>query len=187
MDAELYQEVSNKVYETLSGKGLLPKNKRCYTMAQILLHTYNFKQHELVNELTLYIYDNNLMDKYKEGSSLGWFVAGICFNLLRNKIKIERIRKKTLEDIIEKIDAGIYDFYPETENPEEAYLRRERLEIILRNTNEKEYDLLMDILSLKEFAELEKITYMHAAMRKKRLKIRLKECLSKHGYDDFEL
>ena len=185
-DKELFQEVSEKVWDTVSGKGILEKNRLCYSLTETIYYEFKVQRHALVNEIICYIMSEGLMDHYKPENSLGWYVVGIVWRCLKNKLRKLRVCAEMDRVMLDKLkreqEDDIYSL-PDYGNPEKAFFSRERYQIIMKHVSEDEYDLLCGKLSLAEFAKIKKITYRGAWMRKKTLTDKLLIILHKAGYD----
>lgn len=187
MNSKFYERVSNLIWESLSGKGIYPLNRTVGALVTQLRIEFGLYQNDLTNEIATTIFTEGrfgrppLIQRYTLGTSLGWFITNICYNYLRNKLKTERSYRRMMKKLHQDIDAELYDI-PDYGNPEEIYLRKEKLLIINKHTTEDERDLLIDKLPLQEYAKKEKITLSAAKMRKKRLRDKLLKILHDAGY-----
>lgn len=178
MGSEEFDKILKCVTEAVVGKGNLQKNKMCGRLTQHLWVEYNVSKNDLINGVMGYILQYNLMDRYDDSKSLGWYILGIVHNYLRNQLRSEEAVKQLKREICKEgwDNPGSY------KSPEEQYLEKERHLIILNHTTQEEVKLLNGDTSIRDFAEANNISYDAAKMRKKRLTDKLYNILKSSGY-----
>jgi hypothetical protein len=178
--------VLDKIKEAVNGSGIYGRNRACRKIKDTLYNQYNIHQQELINEIFCFILDKKLLDKYEEGKSLGWFIAGISWRWLTWRLRKENTLRKREQKLLDDINREIKERtfrLPEYYNPEKLLIMKQQTELINSITTEAERHLITGEISIGEFAKDHGMEYDAVAKHKKRLTCKCKLLLEKNGYD----
>ena len=183
MDRPLLIETYRILNNTVKGFGFFEKNEQIKALSDVLWNDFEIDRQEIIQETILTIIKHDLMEKWN-GGSLGWYLAGIMFNVERNMLRVERAREKKNKE--EAYSRHLEDCFNKFSiNPEERFFVTEII------------GLLNSVMSIDEVACLVGCISKHDLMEKSGLnenqvKNRLKYCrriawnlLKKNGYDNF--
>ena len=191
MNTEQVEEVSKKIYQTLSGQGILPVNKDISKMVNMLYYEHGYYHNDLVIEILTYIIQQNLMHKYDKDKSLGMYVTSIVYYALKNLLRKRGGSKfvgevsmdpELLEWMMSEADYDIEHTSIHVPSPEQCYFSKEIVGIIRSHFNEVELSYCEGGMTSRQAAAAENTTPEAFRKRIERKKVLLRKQLLMSGY-----
>ena len=129
----------DKIRETVSGKGIYSRNREIGLQVQQLWYDHGVSREDIVQEAMTTILVNDVMDRYDTEHSLGWFITGVVWRVIRN------IRKRIEhQQECEQAYVRHYEVFGQRpDDPEQLYLASQVLDIAKECFTEIELEYLM--------------------------------------------